>query len=161
MRKSLILWLLILCAVAIPGCGSSDNVQQVSFDTVQKGSVSPKDLNAQLQISVIRNQTEWATFWNLLYTNYATKPALPSVDFLSNSIIAVTDSSRSSGGYSIVVDQIQTADSGVLVHVVQESPGHCGGVTLSFDQPFHIVKMPTFSGVANLELTQSVRSCDP
>ena len=159
----LFLGLCILSSLTVLGCGdTSENVQQqVSFNTLQKGTVSPHALDSQFQINVFRNEVGWANFWNLLYTNYSSKPALPSVNFSDNVILSVIDSSRSSGGYSITITQIQASTSGVTVYALQESPGQGCGSTTAFDQPFHIVTTPIFSGVAALNLSQSVRNCSP
>lgn len=153
-----------LCMVwglTVLGCGSSENAQQqVLFNTLQKSEVSPHDNNPP-QVNVFRNEVEWGDFWNLLYTNYSSTPALPSVNFSENAIISVVDGSRPTGGYSISITQIQPTSSGVTVHASQVSPGQGCIVTQSFTQPYHIVTTPIFSGVATLVLSQSVFNCGP
>lgn len=141
------------------GCGNSDNTQQqIPFNTLQKGEVSPHD-NNPTQVSVIRNEAEWANFWNQLYTNYLPKPTLPSVDFSKSVVVLVVDTPRSSGGYSLTITNIQPTSSGVTVNASQVSPGQSCIVTAALTQPFHIVTTPIFSGVATLELSQSVFNC--
>jgi hypothetical protein len=152
------------------GCGNSNNdqqqmannvQQQVPFNTVQKGGVSPYANNPP-QIIIIRNEGEWASFWNLLYTNYSPKPALPSISFLDAVVISAVDSAHSSGGYSITIGRIDITSSGATVYVSQESLGQgCGAVTASITQPYHIVTAPAFSGAATVELSQSVTNCGP
>lgn len=156
----LISGLIMAIGLFFSGCGnsSSNAQQQATFNTVQKGEVSPPDSNP-LQLSVIRNQVEWENFWNLLYTNYSPKPALPSVDLSKSVIVSVVDTPRPTGGHSITINNIQLTPSGVTVKTTQVSPGQSCIVTQAFTQPFHIVSIPVFSGVATLELSQSVFNC--
>lgn len=132
--------------------------QQAPFKTLQKGAVSPHD-NKPIQVSIIRNEVEWANFWNLLYTNYLPKPALPSVDFNESVLVSVVDTTRPSGGYSITITNIQPTSSGITVNASQVPPGQSCSSTAALTQPFHVVTTPIFSGVATLELSQSVFNC--
>ena len=153
--------LLFALMLSLPGCGSSGNtIQQATFSTVQKGEVSPAIDNAT-QVIIVRSDADWATFWDRLYTTFATKPALPAIDFNENAIVAIVDAPRSSGGYSVAIDSIQMTPSGIIVKASQASPGQGCFVTLSLMQPFHIVTIPMFAGVATLELSQSVYTCGP
>ena len=156
--KSILLFALML---SLQGCGSSGNtIQQATFSTVQKGEVSPAIDNAT-QVIIVRSDADWATFWDRLYTTFATKPALPAIDFNEKAIVAIVDAPRSSGGYSVAIDSIQMPPSGIIVKASQASPGQGCFVTLSLMQPFHIVTIPMFAGVATLELSQSVYTCGP
>ena len=149
----------IVAGLALLGCGNPGNAQQqATFATLQKGEVSPHD-NIPVQVSVIRNEVEWAKFWNGLYTNNIPKPALPSVDFSKNCIVAVVDTPRPTGGFSITITDIRPKLSGVTVKTSQLSPGQSCMVTQAFTQPFHIVITPVFSGMATLDLSQSVFNC--
>lgn len=153
-------FLSVMLGLLLAGCGDSGNAQQLApFSTIQKGEVSPHD-DKPAQLSVIRNNTDWVNFWNLLYTNYSPKPVLPPVNFTENYIIAVVDAPRSSGGYSITITSIQPTSAGITVSANQVSPGRGCIVTLALTQPFHFVAVPIFQGEATLALSQSVYNCD-
>lgn len=154
--------------LSAPSCGSSDNVipkvervqQQASFNTLQTGSYGSLGNNSP-RLNVFRNEVDWANFWNLLYANQTPKPAPPSVDFSKNVIIAVVDADRPSAGYSITITQIQLTPTGVTVHASQMSPGQTCMSAAVMTEPYHIVTTPLFSGVATLELAQTVFDCGP
>lgn len=158
----LMLVLLVVWGLFLPGCGNSGNAQPQSstFTTLQKGEISPFG-NNPAQVSVIRNEVDWTTFLNVLYTNYSVKPPLPSVNFSDYVVVAVVDSPRPTGGHSITIATIKPTSSGVTVHSSAVSPGQSCIVTQAFTQPFHIVTVPAFSGEATLELSQSVANCGP
>lgn len=160
----LMLGLFILGGLSFSGCGNSGDSgnaqQQGTFTTLQKGAVSPFG-SSPVQISVIRNELNWATFWSTLYSNYSEKPPLPSVNFSDTAVIALVDTPRPTGGHSITINTIQPASSGVTVHSSVVSPGPNCVVTLALTQPFHLVTVPTFSGEATLEVSQSVENCGP
>lgn len=161
MRLShLVTWAMLAGALALSGCSSGHAQQRVSFSSIQKGEVPPHGNNAA-RVSVIRNEPEWSKFWDLLYANYLPKPARPSVNFSERVVVAVVDAPRSTGGYSITITDIEPNPSGITVSSSQVSPGPACMVTQALTQPFHIVTTPVFSGVATLELSQSVNSCGP
>ncbi|QXE84911.1 protease complex subunit PrcB family protein [Geomonas nitrogeniifigens] len=168
---SLVAVLLLVLVLSLTGCGTSGDTaqqstsqqstsQQPKFSTVQKGEVTPAIDNAA-QVIIAGNDADWATFWNLLHTKYASIPGLPVVDFNENSIVAVVDAPRPTGGYSIAIDSVQPTSSGIIVKATQTSPGRGCIVTLSLTQPFHIITVPAFSGAATLELSQVVTTCGP
>ena len=160
----LMLGLFFLCGLSFSGCGNSGNSgnaqQQGTFTTLQQGAVSPFG-SSPVQISVIRNELNWATFWSALYSNFSVKPPLPSVNFSDTAVIALVDTPRPTGGHSITINTIQPTSSGVTVHSTVVSPGLNCIVAQVLTQPFHLVTVPTFSGEATLEVSQSVANCGP
>ena len=156
--RILISLLFLLGGLLLAGSGYSDNAQQLlTFKTLQKGVVSPYDNHQPdpAQISVIRNHTDWANFWNMLYINSSSTPDLPSVDFGENFVVAVVDAPRPTGGYSITITSIQflqPKSAGVRVNCSRISPGQGCIVSQSSTQPFHIVTVPIFPGEATLAL---------
>jgi hypothetical protein len=156
-KKTIIGFCIVGCLL-VASCSNSDNgQQQVSFQTVEKASVSPSQITSGIYI--LRTVTEWSDFWSLLKTSNFPQPPLPSVNFSENVVIAVVDSSRPTGGYSITITRLQTSAAGVVVQAVHQSPGPGCLVTQSFEQPYHIVTTPVFSGEATLNLTETVLTC--
>lgn len=134
------------------------SAQQVSFGSLVKGQVPPSD-NTMAQITVIRNEADWASFWDQLYASHSPKPALPPVNFAESVVVALVDTVRPTGGYSVTVTDIQSTSSGISVVASQVSPGPACVVTQALTKPFHIVTTPAFSGTASLQLSQSVNDC--
>jgi hypothetical protein len=134
------------------------SAQEVSFSSLVKGQVPPSG-STSAQITVIRNGADWATFWDQLHANLSPKPALPPVNFAESAIVALVDTARTTGGYSVTITGIKHNASGVTVSASQVSPGPTCVVTQAFTQPFHIVTTPLFSGAVTLELSQSVTNC--
>lgn len=132
--------------------------QQRPFSSVRKGQVAPNGNNT-VQLAVIRNEADWASFWDLLYANHSPKPALPPIDFTGDVVVALVDRERPTGGYSVTITDIRAAASGITVSASQVSPGPACVVTQAFTQPFHIVTTPVFSGAATLGLSHSINNC--
>lgn len=136
------------------------SAQEQTFDTLQKGQVPPGGKLTQ-QLAVIRNDADWASFWNLLYASHSPIPALPPVNFTEKVIVAVVDSERPTGGYSVAITGLKPTASGVTVSALQLSPGRSCMVTTAFTLPFHIVTTQPFSGTARLEFSESITDCGP
>jgi hypothetical protein len=141
-------------------CAKSNNEpQQVLFQTVENASESHTQITNG--IHVLRSVTEWSDFWSILKTSYIPQPPLPSVNFSEKVVIAVVDSSRATGGYSITITRVQISAAGLVIQAVHQSPGPACLVTQAPSQPYHIVTAPAFSGEATLWLTETVLDCSP
>src|SRR4051812_24774009 len=53
---------------------------------------------------VVRDAATWRLVWNQVFLRQTPVPPLPSVDFSREMIVVVALGSRSSGGYSILLD---------------------------------------------------------
>ena len=135
-----------------------NSAQQVSFSSLGKGQVPPSD-DTMAQITVIRNEADWASFWDQLYASHSPKPARPPVNFAESVVMALVDTVRPTGGYSVTITAIQSTASGISVVASQVSPGPACVVTQALTKPFHIVTTPVFPGTASLQMSQSVNDC--
>ena len=153
-----IIGICIVGCLLVAGCANPENEgQQVPFQTVENASVSPSQLAGG--IYVLRSTTEWSDFWSILKASYFPQPALPLINFSENAVVAVIDSSRTTGGYSITITRMLTSTAGLVVHAVHQSPGPDCVVTQALDQPYHLVTTPVFTGEATLSLTETVLHC--
>jgi len=158
--KEIIIGFCIAGCLMVVSCANLDPEQrQVPFQTVENASVSPSQVTSG--IHVLRTETEWSSFWSVLKASYSPSPPVPSVNFAENAVIAVVDSSHSTGGYSITITHVEMSATGVVVEAVHQSPGTGCLVTQAFDQPYHIVTTPVFTGEAILNLTETVQNCAP
>ncbi len=131
--------------------------EQVPLQTVEQASVSPSQIAGG--VHVLRSTKAWSSFWSMLKASLVQQPPLPAVNFPDNTVIAVVDAGRPTGGYSITITDIRRSPTGVAVHAVHRSPGPGCIVTQATEQPYHIVTVPAFSGEATLNLTETVESC--
>ena len=149
-----------VCAVNIAGCGDSGGSQTLTFQTVEKASTHFGSNSPIAEgVYVIRTNPDWSLFWSNINAYLLVTPPLPLVDFNQNTIIALVDANRSTGGYSITVTGVRTTVDGVAVEAVQQSPGAFCAVDQAFEQPYHIIKIPDFSGGASLNLHRTVLEC--
>jgi hypothetical protein len=126
----------------------------LSLVSLAQGSDAPYTADP-LHVTVIRNSSDWSTFWNWLYSRRSVTPTLPSVDFGNNVVVAALDAQKMTGGYSVTITSVVPTSSGVTVNVSEVSPGAADIVTAALTQPFYIVAVPAFSGDATLVASQS------
>ncbi len=158
-KKTIIGLCLAGCFSAVSCANSDTELRQAPFQTVEKASVSSSDITSG--IHVLRSETEWSNFWSVLKAFSFPQPPVPLVNFTENAVIAVVDSARPTGGFSITITHVQTSAGGVVVQAVHQSPGPDCLVTQAFEQPYHIVTTPFFSGEATLNVTETVQNCAP
>ncbi len=157
--------LCIFCCFMVMSCSNSHTSQQqdgqpsIPFQTIEKGSVPYSQLTSG--IYALHTSSDWSNFWNTLKVAYVPQPSAPFVNFKDNTIIAVVDVLRATGGYSVTITSVQTTTAGDMVQAVHQSPGQSCAVTQAFNQSYHIISVPTFTGVAALTLTESVQDCSP
>ena len=113
----------------------------------------------QGQREVLRSQTEWAAFWETIYANRSPKPALPVVDFDESVVLVASLGSRSTGGYSIDVEGVYQASSGLHVVVQETSPAQSCVVTTAETQPVVAVRVPRIEGAITFVERKSLRDC--
>ncbi len=130
---------------------------QLPFQTVEHASVGFSQIAGGIHL--LRSTAAWSNFWSRLKAGFVQQPPLPLINFDENMVIAVVDSFRPTGGYGITITDVQRSPTGVVVRGVHSSPGHGCLVTQAFEQPYHIVTLPVFSGEATLNLTETVFAC--
>jgi hypothetical protein len=94
----------------------------------QSGITAPERL-------VIGDDSSYARFWSTL----AVGGERPPVDFTRDVVVAVAGGQRSTGGYSIAVDQVTRSGAGVSVDVVQTTPGAGCIMSQALTQPVDVV----------------------
>jgi protease stability complex PrcB-like protein len=155
-------WLLALAAVVLVACGNgqsrtsgASDQQRFAPDQRYTAVYSGFDQPAQL---VIRDAGGWAAFWDQLYRNQTTRPALPAVDFAQQMVVVAAMGTRNAGGYSIAVEQVSFG-SEVLVDVLERSPGRTCGVSQALTQPVDAVVVPSSDAPVRFQETAAVYDC--
>lgn len=91
---------------------------------------------------VVRSPAEWDTLWK----SHAGPQAVPVVDFSTNMVAAVFLGERPTGGYRVAIVGVRRENDALVLDYVERAPGAADIVTQVLTSPFHIVKLPRFSG---------------
>jgi hypothetical protein len=108
---------------------------------------------------VIRDAATWANVWHQIAGTIQPAPAVPVIDFATGLVIVAAMGTKSSGGYSIEVDDVHTIAGGASISVTEQSPGSGCAVTQAFTAPVAVVVVPRFSGQATFVEHSSLHAC--
>lgn len=111
--------------------------KQLTVTKVEQGSYSGFGSRREV---VVTNAADWATFWKQHHSRVFPVPALPTIDFSKEMVIAVFMGQRSSGGFSTTIEKVVDGAKNVVVTYREKSPS--GMSTAAMSQPFHIVRVP-------------------
>jgi hypothetical protein len=110
---------------------------------------------------VVRDQSSWQTLWAQIYSRHSPVPPVPAIDFSQEMLVVVALGSRSSGGYSILVDGANEArNDGLFVTVRSTSPGRSCGTTAALTQPVDIARVPRREGDVSFIERSEVHECE-
>ena len=108
----------------------------------------------------LHNAKDFQTWWNKAYSSYSEVPALPSVDFTKNMVVAAFMGEKSHGGYSIRVENIEQTPDAYNVNIRINIPGQGCRTTQDVVQPFEFVVVPDNKGAfINWNVKQSYKEC--
>ena len=127
----------LISILLISGCITQLSGQELTFETISKGSYSGHD---ERKDYVIRESSEWENLWGKVQSRVSPTSDLPDVNFNDEMVIAVFQGSHSTGGYAIEITKIVEKENSVEVFVKETSPSPDSMVTQAFTQPYHIVK---------------------
>jgi hypothetical protein len=151
MRDAIIIFVAIILSIAIGGylylnggptfndVPSTDvgTFSRSSFDVLAEGQDSG-GVDRRTNFRIVSDE-EFNELWSMLYTSGG--PAIPSVDFSKNEVIAVFDGSHSSGGYSVEVTDVSDADGVRTVDITRHEPTDDCVVASSITSPFVIIRV--------------------
>jgi hypothetical protein len=146
--------MLRMCLLALPLVACAGG-QTPHPDQRYSASYSGFDQPARL---VVRDAAAWQAFWEQMYVGYLPQPPLPAVDFSNQMVIAAAMGKRSSGGFTISIENVSPGAE-VLVKVVSTSPGPCCGRTLAVTQPVDVVVVPRSDAPVRFEERAETRDC--
>lgn len=141
MKALILTFISIFALLSCSDSDSSFSSQNVTFTLVGKGELTiPFNNNTNSQNIVIRNQSDWANFLQLLSVsgNSASILVQPSIDFNTSDVICVIDNVRSTGGNSIDITSVVENSNDIEVTIAHLNEGDATVVT----QPIHIVQIP-------------------
>jgi hypothetical protein len=108
---------------------------------------------------IVRDPTTWKEVWDRISGGTTPAPDPPPVDFAREMLIVAALGERSTGGYGIVVDSVETRPEGLLVTVRTIAPGKGCVLTQALTQPVDIARVPRHDGQVAFEDRTEVRDC--
>jgi hypothetical protein len=112
-------------------------VSESSLPISRIGTYTNSSIQEQRRL-IIRGEQEWRDFWYDLNLGSA-----PEVDFTRDMVIAVSAGSRSSTGYSVLVNDVRLDESGTLrIEVLETTPGRNCVTGQQMTQPVDVVVVP-------------------
>jgi hypothetical protein len=127
--------------------------EEVSFETIARGVNSGI---TEERLEAIRDQTTWDEFWKL---HAGEESSIPSIDFEKEWVIVVHLGTRSSGGYSVVITNVEHTDSQLMVHYSEIIPGPGCLVPAVITHPHHIIKVPRIEMGPSFLKTEQIIQC--
>lgn len=94
---------------------------------------------------VVQDQAAWQQLWKEHTSRQLPPPALPSVDFGKEMVLAVFAGTKSSTGYSVSINNIVTTAKSLKAKVATTSPPSGAITGQMLTQPFDIVAVPKSS----------------
>lgn len=87
---------------------------------------------------VLRSEGDFASFWADLHADRITTPDVPSVDFEQQIVVAIVLGERSTGGYSVDIDQVMADEEQgeMRVEFTETVPGNTCAVTQALTSPY-------------------------
>jgi hypothetical protein len=109
---------------------------------------------------VVRDAAEWQSLWTQIYQGRFPVPPLPAIDFSREMIVVAALGTRSSGGYSILIDGASATGADVAIAVRSIAPGRKCGVTAALTQPVDIARLPRRDGQVSFVERAEVKECE-
>ena len=117
------------------------------------------------EFRMVDNVSDWCRIWDTLYASYSPAPPCDTtlVDFAREVALLAAMGSRSSGGYTVQINCVQSEDTpgDIQVLVTESSPGPNCIVTAAFTSPATVVKVQRPVHTALFQRDTLVKDCTP
>lgn len=133
---------------------------QVTFEPIDEIS-SPMSAIINRRRIVIRDAETWMVFWAEFVARVEPRPDPPSVDFSTQMVIAATMGQRTSGGYTISVEEVAEKDGTLYAAVQEVMPGVQCITTDVMTAPAVAVMVPRHVGTVAFVDTELALPCAP
>lgn len=91
---------------------------------------------------IIHNTEELSLAWTILHGNYMENPPIPKIDFNSNQLILILMGEKTSGGYSIGVENIIEINAESIITIGEKKPGKTCMTTSVMTYPYQLIIIP-------------------
>lgn len=113
--------------------------QQLPWEVVARGDQAVGFGSASYQI--VTSQDQLISLWQRAYGNQLTVPALPSLDFRRETVVALFMGSRSTGGYGIDVRSVRDENGELYIDVAFTQPAAGDITTQATTSPWLILRV--------------------
>lgn len=127
------------------------SASSVSFQTLARGQYSGVE---DALTEVYRTRQDFEALWQQHGSKSSPAPAVPDVDFATQTVAVVFMGARNSGGFDIEVTSVdrKVDGSGLVVNFMTSNPPPDSMVTMAFTQPYHMVRLDSSEeGVVTFE----------
>lgn len=114
---------------------------------------------ADRRLVVIQDSGEFATIWGEHCPGGACGRAMPVVNFVEFSVLAVFSDARPSSGYAVAVEAVEPGPDDTLVRVVRIEPGAECVVPAVVTTPYQFLRVDRITQPVRLVERTEVRSC--
>ncbi|MBF0278496.1 MAG: protease complex subunit PrcB family protein [SAR324 cluster bacterium] len=136
------------------GDGNSNGKQSlIEFETISKGNESAI---SSLRNEVIDSEEAWAALWK---EHLPGSLEIPAIDFTNKEVIGVFSGTRSSGGYTLEIDQVTGNGDKITISYIETTPGANCFTTLSLTSPFHLIQIEKTGKKFQFSMKSQVNSC--
>jgi len=144
--KKEVLFIVLLCLFNCKTNKESTNANSVKMKTIESNLIAKGDLygsgaeGIDAQNLVITNQNDWDTLKTQMNSVNKVSDGFveTTIDFSENTIIAVFDEVKGSGGHHLELE-ITSNSENTLVNITHVDPE--GNATSVMTQPYHIIKI--------------------
>lgn len=133
------IFLILLLTLALVGCASDDNLENVDYEILEQGNLR-QNINNGAQNIIINNQNDWKLIINELSADHYDL-SLINIDFNTNLILYIRDKEQPSSGYYITIDNIYESSSTMNVYIKSRFENEAI-VQPTPSQPFCLVLIP-------------------
>ncbi|MBV9210079.1 MAG: DUF885 family protein [Acidobacteria bacterium] len=127
-----------------------EDTRAVEFTVLATGAWS--SFEGARHMELVSNQAEWQRVWR---TVGGDRP-MPEVNFNTRAVVVVYQGRKSTGGYSIAVEEIRRTGSNLVVKVKEQSPRPGEITTDALTSPFVVVSIPRPPGSPFLKFEDDV-----
>lgn len=137
--------ILAACIFLFSSCSSANNKSKaktqdtITFEILAQNSNGGK---GDLEFMVIKDKKALNEIYGLISEDRFPELEIPLINFEQEFVVALFLGEKTSGGYSISVEQIMNVNDKVIVIYKIESPKKGEMVTTVMTQPYCIIKMP-------------------
>jgi hypothetical protein len=109
--------------------------------------------------TVISDDAAWAAAWAQIHAHATEVPPLPAIDFDNSVLVMAAMGTRPTGGYEVIIESVRAHNGGLLVSVLERSPGSSCGTYQALTAPIHVVQVPRSGTSGTFSVRQETYSC--
>lgn len=127
------------CGLGINKKSEPLNQSIITFETLAQDFYGGM---TESKFMTIKNKKDLDTLYNLINTGKIPKSETPKINFDKETVVALFLGERTSGGYSIWVENVLSVNNIITINYKIKTPKRGEMVTSVMTQPYYIIKIP-------------------